>query len=132
MLTYILKRILSVIPVLFLVSVFVFLMLRLTPGDPAAILAGDNATPETLQRIRDAMGLNEPLLTQYVTWIGGIMRGDFGTSLISSVPVLDLVSQRVGPSMSLAVLTIIIARSRWQFPWVSSPRGSTAPGSTIW
>ena len=109
MLTYILKRILSVIPVLFLVSVFVFLMLRLTPGDPAAILAGDNATPETLQRIRDAMGLNEPLLTQYVTWIGGILRGDFGTSLISSVPVLGLVSQRVGPSMSLAVLTIIIA-----------------------
>ena len=109
MLNYILKRILSVIPVLFLVSVFVFLMLRLTPGDPAAIIAGDNATPETLARIREAMGLNEPLLTQYIKWITGILRGDFGTSLISGVPVLDLVEKRVGPSMSLAVLTIIIA-----------------------
>lgn len=106
---FLIKRILSVIPVLFLVSVFVFLMLRLTPGDPAAIIAGDNATPETLDRIREAMGLNEPILTQYVKWIGGILHGDFGTSLISNVPVLDLVGQRVGPSISIAVLTIVIA-----------------------
>ena len=76
MLSYILKRILSVIPVLVLVSVFVFLMLRLTPGDPAAIIAGDNATPETLNRIREAMGLNEPILTQYIRWITGILQGD--------------------------------------------------------
>lgn len=109
MLSYLLKRILSVIPVLILVSVFVFLMLRLTPGDPAAIIAGDNATPETLERIRAAMGLNEPIVTQYVKWIGGIVQGDFGTSLISSVPVLDMVSQRVGPSIAIAVLTIVIA-----------------------
>ena len=109
MLTYIFNRVVSVVPVLFLVSVFVFLMLRLTPGDPAAILAGDNATPETLQRIRDAMGLNEPLLTQYVTWISGILRGDFGTSLISGVEVADLVAKRIGPSISLAILTMVIA-----------------------
>lgn len=109
MLTYILKRILSVIPVLVLVSVFVFLMLRLTPGDPAAIIAGDNATPETLNRIREAMGLNEPLLTQYFRWITGILQGDFGNSLISGVPVLDQVAQRVAPSISLAVLTIIMS-----------------------
>ncbi len=109
MLSYLIKRILSVIPVLILVSVFVFLLLRLTPGDPAAIIAGDNATPETLERIREAMGLNEPIVTQYVKWIGGILQGDFGTSLISSVPVLDMVAQRVAPSLSIAVLTILIA-----------------------
>jgi len=109
LLSYLIKRILSVIPVLILVSVFVFLLLRLTPGDPAAIIAGDNATPETLERIREAMGLNEPIVTQYVKWIGGILQGDFGTSLISSVPVLDMVAQRVAPSLSIAVLTILIA-----------------------
>ena len=108
MLSYILKRILSVIPVLILVSVFVFLMLRLTPGDPAAIIAGDNATPETLERIREAMGLNEPLLTQYFKWISGILQGDFGRSLISGTPVLEMVEKRVPPSIAIAVLTMII------------------------
>ncbi|WP_207101638.1 ABC transporter permease [Paracoccus shandongensis] len=108
MTSYLIRRILSVIPVLFLVSIFVFLLLRLTPGDPAAIIAGDNATPETLARIREAMGLNEPLLTQYVKWMGGILQGDFGRSLISGVPVLDMVAGRIGPSISLAVMTIVI------------------------
>jgi peptide/nickel transport system permease protein len=89
--------------------VFVFLLLRLTPGDPAAILAGDAATTEQLERIREAMGLNEPILTQYFTWMGNIMQGDLGVSLISGVPVLDMVSQRIGPTISIAVLTIIIA-----------------------
>jgi peptide/nickel transport system permease protein len=89
--------------------VFVFLLLRLTPGDPAAILAGDAATTEQLERIREAMGLNEPILTQYFTWMGKIMQGDLGVSLISGVPVIDMVSQRIGPTISIAVLTIIIA-----------------------
>lgn len=109
MLGYLIKRVLSVIPVLFLVSVFVFLMLRLTPGDPAAIIAGDAATPDQLERIREAMGLNEPILTQYVTWMGGVLQGDFGMSLISRVPVLDMVGQRIYPSMQLAILTILIS-----------------------
>lgn len=109
MAVYLLKRILALIPVLLLVSIFVFLLLRLTPGDPAAILAGDAATTEQLDRIREAMGLNEPILTQYFTWMGKIFQGDLGTSLISGVPVLDMVSQRIGPTISIAVLTIIIA-----------------------
>lgn len=109
MAVYLVKRILALIPVLLLVSIFVFLLLRLTPGDPAAILAGDAATTEQLDRIREAMGLNEPILTQYFTWIGKIFQGDLGTSLISGVPVLDMVSQRIGPTISIAVLTIIIA-----------------------
>lgn len=109
MAVYLLKRILALIPVLLLVSIFVFLLLRLTPGDPAAILAGDAATTEQLDRIREAMGLNEPILTQYFTWMGKIFQGDLGTSLISGVPVLDMVSQRIGPTISIAILTIIIA-----------------------
>ncbi|MEJ5083096.1 MULTISPECIES: ABC transporter permease [unclassified Ochrobactrum] len=109
MAVYLLKRIFALVPVLLLVSVFVFLLLRLTPGDPAAILAGDAATTEQLERIREAMGLNEPILTQYFTWMGKIMQGDLGVSLISGVPVIDMVSQRIGPTISIAVLTIIIA-----------------------
>lgn len=109
MTVYLLKRIFALVPVLLLVSVFVFLLLRLTPGDPAAILAGDAATTEQLERIREAMGLNEPILTQYFTWMGKILQGDLGVSLISGVPVLDMVSQRIGPTISIAVLTIIIA-----------------------
>ncbi|GLU25424.1 ABC transporter permease [Brucella sp. NBRC 12950] len=109
MAVYLLKRIFALVPVLLLVSVFVFLLLRLTPGDPAAILAGDAATTEQLERIREAMGLNEPILTQYFTWMGNIMQGDLGVSLISGVPVLDMVSQRIGPTISIAILTIIIA-----------------------
>ncbi|MND93266.1 Glutathione transport system permease protein GsiC [compost metagenome] len=109
MAVYLLKRIFALVPVLLLVSVFVFLLLRLTPGDPAAILAGDAATTEQLERIREAMGLNEPILIQYFTWMGKILQGDLGVSLISGVPVLDMVSQRIGPTISIAVLTIIIA-----------------------
>ncbi|MBB5703234.1 peptide/nickel transport system permease protein [Ochrobactrum daejeonense] len=109
MAVYLIKRIFALVPVLLLVSIFVFLLLRLTPGDPAAILAGDAATTEQLERIREAMGLNEPILTQYFTWMGRIFRGDLGVSLISGVPVLDMISQRIGPTISIAVLTIIIA-----------------------
>ncbi|WP_273728560.1 ABC transporter permease [Brucella gallinifaecis] len=109
MAVYLIKRIFALVPVLLLVSVFVFLLLRLTPGDPAAILAGDAATTEQLDRIRQAMGLNEPILTQYFTWMGNILQGDFGVSLISGVPVIDMVSQRIGPTISIAILTIIIA-----------------------
>src|SRR6202165_2443130 len=73
MLGYLLRRVLAAIPVMGVVALFVFLLLRLTPGDPAAILAGDNATPEQLERIRTSLGLNEPLYTQFFTWIGNLL-----------------------------------------------------------
>jgi peptide/nickel transport system permease protein len=91
------------------VALIVFLLLRLTPGDPAAILAGDNATPEQLERIRTSLGLNEPLYIQFFTWINKLLHGDLGVSLISNVPVLKMISQRVEPSISLAVATIILS-----------------------
>ncbi|WP_042247114.1 ABC transporter permease [Paracoccus sp. PAMC 22219] len=109
MLGYILRRILAVIPVMLLVAVFVFLLLRLTPGDPAAIIAGDMATPAQLERIREAMGLNDPLHIQFVTWVGQLLRGDLGVSLISNTPVATMVGDRIAPTLSIAVLTIIMS-----------------------
>src|SRR6266516_2692623 len=109
MFLYLLRRILAAIPVMGVVALFVFLLLRLTPGDPAAILAGDNATPEQLARIRTSLGLNEPLYAQFFTWIGKLAHGDLGVSLISNVPVLKMISQRVEPSISIALSTIILA-----------------------
>lgn len=109
MLGYILRRILAVIPVMLLVAVFVFLLLRLTPGDPAAIIAGDMATPAQLERIREAMGLNDPLHIQFVTWVGQLLRGDLGVSLISNTPVATMVADRIAPTLSIAVLTIVMS-----------------------
>jgi peptide/nickel transport system permease protein len=91
------------------VALFVFLLLRLTPGDPAAILAGDNATPEQLERIRISLGLNEPLYVQFFTWINKLLHGDLGVSLISNVPVLNMIGQRIEPTISIALATIIVA-----------------------
>lgn len=109
MLGYILRRVLAVIPVMLLVAVFVFLLLRLTPGDPAAIIAGDMATPAQLERIREAMGLNQPLHVQFVTWLGQLLRGDLGVSLISNTPVAAMVADRIGPTLSIALLTIVMS-----------------------
>ena len=89
MLGYLLRRVLAAVPVMGVVALFVFLLLRLTPGDPAAILAGDNATPEQLERIRVSLGLNQPLYTQFFTWVGSLLHGDLGTSLSSNQPVLN-------------------------------------------
>ncbi|PTW52062.1 ABC transporter permease [Rhodovulum kholense] len=106
---YILKRVLATIPVMVIVAIFVFLLLRLTPGDPAAILAGDAATPAQLERIRDRLGLNDPLHVQFVTWAGQILRGDLGTSLISNTSVSGMIADRLGPTLNLAVMTIVIS-----------------------
>src|SRR5690242_3265745 len=91
------------------VALFVFILLRITPGDPAAILAGDNATTAQLDRIRASLGLNEPLYAQFFTWIGKLLHGDLGVSLISNVPVLKMIGQRVEPSISIALSTIILS-----------------------
>lgn len=109
MLGYILRRILAIIPVMLIVAIFVFLLLRLTPGDPAAIIAGDMATPEQLERIREAMGLNQPIHTQFITWMGRLLQGDLGVSLISGTPVTTMIGQRIFPTINLALLTIAIA-----------------------
>lgn len=109
MLGYIVRRILAVIPVMIIVAIFVFLLLRLTPGDPAAIIAGDMATPAQLERIRTSLGLSEPLHVQFVTWAGLLLRGDLGTSLISNMPVTQMIGQRIWPTFNIAVLTILLS-----------------------
>ena len=106
---YLARRVLAAIPVMGVVALFVFLLLRLTPGDPAAILAGDNATPERLERIRTSLGLNEPLYIQFFTWIDRLLHGDLGVSLISNVPVMHMISNRIEPTISIALSTIIVA-----------------------
>ncbi|WP_340108123.1 ABC transporter permease [Pikeienuella sp. HZG-20] len=106
---YILGRILAAVPVMALVAVFVFLLLRLTPGDPAAIIAGDAATPEQLDRIRQHLGLNDPLYVQFFTWIGNLLQGDFGTSILSNTPVLEMIGRRMEPTISLALTTMTLS-----------------------
>jgi peptide/nickel transport system permease protein len=109
MLGYLIRRILAAVPVLGIVALVVFLILRLTPGDPAAIIAGDTATPEQLDRIRASLGLSEPIYIQFVTWIGRLLHGDLGVSLISNVPVGDMIGQRLEPTISIALTTMVLS-----------------------
>ena len=109
MIGYLIRRILAAIPVMGVVALFVFLLLRLTPGDPAAILAGDNATPEQLDRIRPSLGLNEPIYIQFYTWVAKLLHGDLGVSLISNKPILEMIGPRLEPSISVALATIILS-----------------------
>ncbi|MEL6520608.1 MAG: ABC transporter permease [Pseudomonadota bacterium] len=109
MLVYILKRILMTIPVMLVVALFVFLMLRLSPGDPAAVIAGDYATAEDVARIREQLGLSEPIVVQFTKWIGALLQGDLGTSIFSNKPVVELIGQRIEPTLLLALTTIIFS-----------------------
>ena len=109
MLSYIAKRVLATIPVMLIVAVFVFLMLRLAPGDPAAVIAGDYATTEDIERIREQLGLNEPIPVQLAQWLGQLAKGDLGQSIFSKKPVLELIGQRIEPTMLLALTTIIFS-----------------------
>lgn len=109
MLFYIFKRILMTIPVMVIVALFVFLMLRLSPGDPAAVIAGDYATAEDVQRIREQLGLSEPIVVQFTRWLGQLAQGDLGTSIFSNKPVSQLIAQRIEPTMFLALTTIVFS-----------------------
>lgn len=109
MFNFILRRAAASIPVMFIVAAVVFALLRLTPGDPAAIIAGDSATPDQLNQIRSTMGLDLPIYTQFFMWIGRLLSGDLGTSLLSGVPVVEMISQRMGPSIALSLSTITVA-----------------------
>ena len=109
MLGFILRRLLATIPVLLIVAVLVFLMLRLTPGDPAAILAGDAASSEQIAEIRASLGLDRPLPVQFAIWIGNLARGELGQSYFYKMQVTQLIGQRLEPTMALATLTIFFA-----------------------
>ena len=109
MYTFLARRLLATIPVLLIVAVLVFLMLRLTPGDPAAILAGDAANTEQIERIRESLGLNRPILVQFGIWFGNLLSGDLGESFYYKQKVTALIGQRLEPTISLAALTTLFA-----------------------
>ncbi|MFC3057929.1 ABC transporter permease [Paenirhodobacter populi] len=106
MLGYIVRRLLSTIPVLGVVALIVFLLLHFAPGDPAAIMAGDSATPAQLAEIRQRLGLDKPVFVQFFYWLDQLRQGNFGTSLHSNKPVAEMIAARVGPTLSLAVTTM--------------------------
>ncbi|WP_353147385.1 ABC transporter permease [Pollutimonas bauzanensis] len=109
MFNFILRRVAASIPVMAMVAAVVFAILRLTPGDPAAIIAGDSATPQQLAEIRQMMGLDEPIYIQFFMWIWRLLQGDLGTSLLSGVPVAEMIGQRMGPSLALCLSTITLS-----------------------
>jgi peptide/nickel transport system permease protein len=109
MLNFILRRILATIPVVVVVAIFVFLMLRLTPSDPAAIIAGDNANAEQVAAIRSKLGLDQPIYTQFFIWITKILQGDFGESYFFKKTVASLIADRIEPTLSLSFFTIVLA-----------------------
>ncbi|MCC7271371.1 MAG: ABC transporter permease [Alphaproteobacteria bacterium] len=106
---YVIRRILAVIPVMAVVAVVVFLILHLSPEDPAAIIAGDNAKSEDIDAIRQRLGLDRPLLIQFLEWVGRLLTGDLGSSIFLNRPVLQLIGERVEPTAALAVTTTIFS-----------------------
>ena len=109
MLAYTLRRIVATIPVMAVVALFVFSLLYISPGDPAAVIAGDQATPADVERIRANLGLDRPYLVRFAEWAWNIMRGDLGTSIFTNLPVSTMIQQRIEPTLSLMIITLILA-----------------------
>lgn len=108
MFRYIAGRILAAIPIICLVAIFIFSLVHLTPGDPALLLAGDNASTEQVEAIRERLHLDQPLIVQFGIWAGDALRLDLGESIYSGQPVSRLIGQRIEPSMMLAVVTLML------------------------
>jgi len=106
---YVVRRLLATIVVMAVVALVVFLLLYLTPGDPAAILAGDAATSDDIRRIREKLGLDQPFLVRFGGWIAQLIRGDLGTSIFTNLPVAHLIGQRVEPTLSLTLCTLLVS-----------------------
>ncbi|CAM4215942.1 ABC transporter permease [Bordetella muralis] len=109
---YLLNRLVGLVAVMFIVATIVFVILRITPGDPAAVMLGPQATQQDIDSLRDRLGLNEPLPMQYATWLGQLARGDLGQSIFLDKPVLSALADRAEPTfwltlMSLAIATVI-------------------------
>jgi peptide/nickel transport system permease protein len=109
MLRFLAHRLLATLPVLLTVAILVFLILQLTPGDPAAVIAGDSATGEDVRKIRESLGLNQPMLTQFMIWVGRTVQGDLGFSFYMNKPVSELIALRIGPTFSLAAGTLLLS-----------------------
>lgn len=108
---FVLKRILTTIPVVAFVAFFVFALLYLTPGDPATMIAGDQASPDQIAQIRTTLGLDRPFLVQFLSWGWRVVHFDLGTAIFTGLPVTTLIQQRMVPTLSLMTLTLIISVS---------------------
>jgi peptide/nickel transport system permease protein len=109
MTAYIIRRLLLIVPVMWLVATVAFFLLHMTPGDPVAVLLGPDATTEQVDRMREELGLNEPLLVQYVTWLWDVVRLDLGNSLFLNMPVIDAILERAQPTILLTLSALIVA-----------------------
>ena len=108
MVSYILRRVLSTLPVMGIVALFVFSLLYIAPGDPAAVIAGDQASPADVERIRQGLGLDRPFLVQFGTWLWQILHGNLGTSIFTNMPVAAMIAQRIEPTFSLMAITLVL------------------------
>jgi peptide/nickel transport system permease protein len=108
-LAYIVRRILATIPVMAVVALFVFSLLYIAPGDPAAVIAGDQATPADVERIRQSLGLDRPFLVQFGDWVWNIVHANLGTSMFTGIPVSKMIAQRLEPTLSLMGVTLVLA-----------------------
>jgi peptide/nickel transport system permease protein len=109
LLSYLGRRILATIPVMAVVAVVVFALLHLAPGDPAAVIAGDQATAQEVAKVRAQLGLDRPLAVQFASWLGNVLRGDLGRSIYDGQPVTRMIAQRVAPTLALSLCTLLIA-----------------------
>jgi peptide/nickel transport system permease protein len=109
MTAYIVRRLIATIPVMVVVALFVFFLLHLTPGDPAAVIAGDDASPAEIEGVRRKLGLDRPIWEQFGIYIWNLVHGDLGTSIFSNLPVMTLVKQRLEPTIVLAISTLVVA-----------------------
>src|ERR671921_603358 len=109
MFAYVFRRILATIPVMAIVALFVFSLLYIAPGDPAAVIAGDQATPADVERIRQSLGLDRPFLVRFGEWSWRILHGDLGVSIFTNLPVWTMIEQRIGPTMSLMCVTLVLS-----------------------
>lgn len=106
---YLVRRIVLLVPVMLVVATFAFLLIHLVPGDPAAMILGDMASVDDVERLREELRLNEPLPVQYVVWLGKILKGDFGKSLYSHQPVLQMLADRAQPTLILSISSLLVA-----------------------
>lgn len=109
MFAYIVRRLLATIPVMGVVAIFVFSLLYLSPGDPAAVIAGDLATNDDIDRIRAKLGLDQPFHIRFGTWLWAVLHGDLGISIFTNLPVIQLIGQRVEPTVALTICTLIVS-----------------------
>lgn len=106
---YIVKRLISMIPAIFVVSVVIFMIIHLTPGDPAAVMLGDQADPEAIEALRESLGLNDPLPLQYLRWVSDVLHGDLGQSLYSDQTMIQMLVCHMGPTFSLTLYALAIS-----------------------